>query len=520
MALPPASLPAGMIDDWLAGLQPGVQFAWVIGAALVIGSVVTAVIRRSQQAGDRFSGPLRAIRNLVLPFAVIAWAVKSGVIGDLGLQTGRVVETLLWVAVLHSALSLLNAAVFQGAKDESWRARVPKLFLDLTRFFVVMIGSAFILSAVWGADLGGLLAALGVGSIVIGLALQDTLGNLMSGIALLFERPLSIGDWIEVGGHTGRVVEMNWRGARLMTREFELVIVPNSVLGKEVIKNYSHVDVRHAERVTIGFSYDDAPGRVKRILKRVAADTKGILSDPEPVVRTVSYDDFAITYEVKVYLAEYGPLPDVMDAFMSRVWYAARRGRLTIPFPIRTVYKTEVPPIQGRDRSPELVGRLNSVSAFHPLEPGDIAKLASTAETQRFTRGERVVEQGESGDTLYLVMEGHAQVLVKDEKGGDRQVSTLSTGEFFGEMALLTGEARSATVRAIDDLEVMVVGSHALRPVLEQRPELAHKMAELVEKRRAGLEATRDQDLKEDQQRRIETRADLLVSKIKHFLGL
>ena len=515
-AAPLAQLLGGALADW----SPLQQLGVVLAAALLLGFGLTLLTRRFERVGERLGAPLRAVRNLVLPCAVLAWTGRSGVLGELNVQTLRVIETLLWVMVLHSALALLNAIVFQGAKDESWRAHVPKLFLDLTRFFVVLVGSGIILTVVWGKDLGGLLAALGVGSIVIGLALQDTLGNLMSGIALLFERPLSVGDWIEVGGATGKVVEMNWRGARLLTRELELVIVPNSVLGKEVIKNFSHIDRRHAERVVLGFSYDDAPGRVKRILKQAALDTRGVLDDPEPLVRTISYDDFAITYEVKLHMADYGPMPDVLDAFMSRVWYAARRGGLNIPFPIRTIYKTEVPYVPGRDRSGELAGRLNAVSAFHPLEPADIEELAGKAATLRFTRGERVVEQGDAGDTLYLLLEGRAQVLVRDERRREREVATLGAGEFFGEMALLTGAPRSATVRAVEDLEVMVVGSSALKPVLERRPELARQMAELVEKRRAGLEATRDSALPADEKRQIENRADVLVSRIKHFLGL
>ena len=140
----------------------------------------------------------------------------------------ELVLTAAWLVGLYVVLALLRAFLIGGherhvlhrrAGQVGWRGRVPRLLIDLLTLALLAVGSAIILSVVWGQDIGGLLAALGIGSIVIGLALQDTLGNLIAGLALLFEKPYRIGDWIRVDGVEGQVVEVNWRALRLRTRD-------------------------------------------------------------------------------------------------------------------------------------------------------------------------------------------------------------------------------------------------------------------------------------------------------------
>lgn len=122
----------------------------------------------------------------------------------------------------------------------------------------------------------------------------------MSGIALLFERPFSVGDWLYVGGVVGQVIDINWRAIRLQTLEREMVIIPHKVISGETIRNFNQPLQLHAERIRLGFSYNDPPNLARQVLKSTALETQGILTDPEPQIFTVSYDDFAVTYEVKL----------------------------------------------------------------------------------------------------------------------------------------------------------------------------------------------------------------------------
>jgi small-conductance mechanosensitive channel len=173
------------------------ELLWAL--ALVIGfSVVTValgeIITRSRRSDQPVASPMTLVSNLVLPtLALLVFLVK--VLGqDQANSSVRLVETLFWLFVINAVLSALNALLFAGAREGTWQSRTPKLFIDLVRAIIVLILGAIMLSTVWNLNLGHLFAALGVGSIVLGLALQDPLGNLFSGLVLLFERPLRVGD--------------------------------------------------------------------------------------------------------------------------------------------------------------------------------------------------------------------------------------------------------------------------------------------------------------------------------------
>lgn len=500
---------------------------WVIAGLVVLilvgGVVLHRILTRAIAAADRkehpLAAPLRATRNLILPVAVF-WGVAQVAVSSRNDSTLiRVLETILWVFGIHAALSLINGVIFHAAKPESGRAQVPRLFLDLSRFFLVIIGSAIVYSAVWDKDLGGLLTALGVGSIVIGLALQDTLGNLFAGIALLFERPFTIGHWIRFGDHVGEVLEMNWRAVRIRTRTGDMIVVPNSSLGKDIIHNYSQPTAVHCHLWKIGFSYDDPPNKVKRVLLNCALHTSGITKNPEPIVRTSNYADSAIEYTVYLWIDDFARVNEILDNFTTRVWYAAKRASLTIPFPIRTIYQAQPPKPEDKDRN--VTQMVQSIPVFVPLENDELESLAKSSTILAFGRGERIVHQGDPGDAMYVILEGTAVVALLDEQGAEREVARLSRGEFFGEMALLTGEPRSASVSAIDDLEVAMITSRQLKLMLERRPALAQEMAEIVESRRQGLRTVRElQSAAPARKAEIQAGASALATRIKRFFGL
>ncbi len=361
---------------------------WFVAVALVfplltilLGEVVARLERRRSQ----LAGPFAGVRLLILPLLAVHFFATR--VADLDPDSifSRTVLTLFWVAVIHTLFGLLNAVFFSDSEDaDSWRTKVPKLFRDVVRVVVLIIGASIVTSTVWGANLGGLVAALGVGSVVLGFALQETLGNVMSGIALLFERPFRVGDWIKVGDHIGRVTEVNWRAIRLRTRKNEELVVPNSVLGREIITNFDMPTAPFAEQIFLGFSYDDPPNFVKSALLKAAARTPGIANDPPVQVQTISYDDFAITYRIRIAVGSYENLMEVRDQFMSRVWYVAKRYGLSIPFPIRTIQI---------DRSSKAAGDVDmeDLRAFANASTVDedaLATLAEKSQIRSFGKGE------------------------------------------------------------------------------------------------------------------------------------
>jgi small-conductance mechanosensitive channel len=467
---------------------------WAI--ALIVGFPVLVIglgelIYRLQRQGKPLAVTLRVLRNLVLPVLVFLLFLRQVLHFPASGQLVKSIETLFWLCVIHAALSLLNAILFEQAKADTWRARFPKLLIDLFRLFLVSLGGAIVLATVWGADLAGLVTALGVSSIVIGLALQDTLGSVMSGIALLFERPFSVGDWLRVGDVVGQVIDINWRAVRLQTLEREMIIIPHKLIGAEIIRNYNQPQRLHAERICMGFSYNDPPNLAKYVLRSTALETQGVLADPEPQIFTLSYDDSAITYEVKFFIENYGDLEEIRDRFMTRVWYAAQRNRLTIPFPIRTLYHFHGPTSQAQGASKKFAESMQSIPSFVPLDkPENPSTHSQRNSLQHFGSGEKVVRQGHDSDDLYIIISGQALMTVTDELGQEHEVLLLQTGEFFGEMTLFSGEVSMVSVKAIQDLEVMALSASVVNQMIERQPSFAREISQILEIRRAAVRST------------------------------
>ena len=487
-------------------------------AAVLIGFPLLTILlgeAADRRAGTAAEPVLRGVRNLVLPAAVL-WVFLRYLLGvDEGVvvetvdpATGEVVRTptlSVWsklafsglaAAALFVGLGAANAAVFAAADRGTARSRVPKLFLDLIRAFLVLLGAAGIASVVWGADLGGLLAALGVGSIVLGLALQDTLGNLMSGIAILFERPFAVGGWLRVGddGPEGKVLEMNWRSVRLLTREGDLLVVPNLSLAGETLRSFDKPKRPHMERLPLGFSYSDAPGDVKAAMLRVAAAVPAVLTEPPPTVFTVGYGDSSVNYELRVWLAGYDVVPAVRDQLFSGVWYETRRAGLTIPFPIRTTLNYDGPAADAEDRPPAVAADFRAAEAFRSVSDEALAGLAAASRRAKFAADETVVPPDLPCRTLYVVLAGSVELWAtrptrrRGGAAGDRvPVAKLGRGDLFGSLGLLPGDAVAAAASTATECDLLCVPVAGVRELLNVDRALARELAGLVESRRDAV---------------------------------
>jgi len=507
-------------------VDPRLELAVYVGAWAALTLLLTALARRLDARGHPLRGSARALRGAFLPVLLaylvarrwFAWSTEDG--HEHYAAGLRVLETFLWLGGIYVAVSFVTNTALMRREGAQYEARYPKLLVDILRLILVVVGACFVISGVWGKDLGGLLTAVGISSIVLGLALQNTLDNVMAGIAVLFEQPFQVGDWITIGSTTGEVLEMNWRSVRVRTIERDLVVVPNSVIGKETLVNLSRPTRAHGEGHVLGFSYDDPPNKVKRVLLQVARSTRGVLDEPPAAVRTVNYAAYSIEYRVRFFIDDVARRVEINDEFMTRVWYAAKRNGLTIPFPIQTSYEyRQEMPAAPPDRSTADV--LAKVPVFVPFAPAELETLSLECERLDFGRGERIVHQDDPGDAMYVVVEGTAIVTVRAEPGAEREVARLARGEFFGEMALLTGEPRTASVSALDDLAVLVIHKDSLQGLLARRPGLLQEMAEIVEARRQGLRAIRELETAPPEQKaRVQRSTSELVHRMRRFFGM
>ena len=228
--------------------------------------------------------------------------------------------TVFGFVALLLVLSGLNATVFEGAPEGSWRQRVPTIFRDVTRFLLIAIGLALIFSYVWGVRVGGLFTALGVTSVVIGLMLQNSVGQIVSGLFMLFEQPFRIGDWLDTPAARGRIVEANWRAVHIQTGH-GLQITPNSVLAATSFTNLSRPPNAHKLSISTTFSLDDPPDRVRLLLVRVASALPQRKPDACRQRRSVGAGEYQVSVALK------SPADDgaAKATFLRWIWYAARR---------------------------------------------------------------------------------------------------------------------------------------------------------------------------------------------------
>ncbi len=454
------------------------------------------VIHRLKKQGHPLASTLSLVRSLILPVLVCLLFMQRILQLDPNGQLIKTIQTLLWICVIHTALSLLNATLFERAQGDTWRSRVPKLLIDLTRLVLILLGTAIVLATVWNADLAGLATALGVSSIVIGLALQDTLGSITSGIALLFERPFSVGDWLKIGDRVGKVIDINWRAVRLITFEQEMLVIPHKVVGGEVIRNFSQPQKLHGERIQIGFSYQNPPNLAKQVLKNTALMTPGILSEPEPHVHTLGYQDSSINYEVKFFIEDYGDLETIRDRFMTRIWYAAQRHHLSIPFPIRTLYHFNGPTTQTKTNIKKMTESMRSVPSFIPIDKAQTNGQVNVQEgiLQHFGVGEKAIRQGYPSNALYIIVSGKAVLTTFDSLGFDQEVMILKSGDFFGVTTLFSDEPSTVSVTAVSDLEVMMIPAAIVNRMVDRQPSFARELSQILELRRRAIQAVQATD--------------------------
>jgi small-conductance mechanosensitive channel len=309
--------------------------AW--GAITLIGLpllfLFATIVYNRREASRNGLVPPQIVKFLLTPFLFI-YLILNKIIGIPEDQIMiMVLETVITIILISFIFNAINYLFFSEKNILTKKEIIPKLGRDVLHLFLIIIISACALSKIWGLDLGNLLTALGVSSLVVGLALQEPLGNLFNGISLLMANPFKKGDWVSIGDEVGKIVEINWRSVKLNTRSNEQVIIPNNMLGKEKIKNFSRPNKIHGELLKFRFSYDDPALKSKAVLLELAKKNKKVLSNPGPAALTLSYDDFYITYGLKVFVKDYGDIIDLKDGIMTSLLAAYKDNELTIPFP-------------------------------------------------------------------------------------------------------------------------------------------------------------------------------------------
>lgn len=461
---------------------------------------------------------------LIAGFAGATYLVMK-IVGVSGESTySRIVLSATILLTCNTILQVLNLLFWDYLLKKQGDIHIPRLVIDMINFVILAIVAVAILNGIFGVKLTAFLVTSTVLSAVIGLSLQDILGNLFAGLALQMERPYKVGEWIGVGGEEGRIVQMNWRTLTIRTRSGDHVTIPNATISKEIVTNFMKPDRLHMCRIKIGMAYSHKPGEVKSVIGDVFSMTDGVLKAPRPQIFLDEFDDYAINYDLRFWIRDYAGKPQIENEVRSRIWYALFRAGMAVPFPVREVTVRTVPEDQeSRMKSlqrEEVTRELRNLEIFNPLSDDQIIGLAKSTRKYLYSESEVLVRQGDSGDSLLIISSGGVEVVVADGFGRDAHVAYLGPGDYFGEMSLLTGEPRSASVIATKETEVIVVEKGGLGELLETESSILEPMSEMLEQRLASLSSSISDREAEEELLKQPVRKEHLLNRIRDFFGI
>ena len=346
-----------------------------------------------------------------------------------------------------------------------------------------------------GIDAGDLFTGSAVLTAVLGFALRDTLGNVFAGLAIHAEHPFEKGDWIQydaVPAHVGRVVEINWRATKVLTLDEAHVIIPNGQLAQASIRNFTKPEAWSRRSLFVVTPYDVPPQRVQAIILDAIRGSFGVLEQPAPSVVTNAFTERGVEHWVRLFTTAFDQRDRVDGIARDRIWYALARHGIRIPVATHAVQISEPPAPESLAAAVERrIECLERIDLLEPLNPRLVRRLAESSTDSVFAAGEPVVRQGDAGTSMYVILAGRVEVTARES--ADDSAATLAVlmpGSYFGEMSLMTGAPRVATVTAIEETRLLEIGKDAFAAILASEPEVVEALGRslrdrLVERKRA-----------------------------------
>ena len=445
---------------------------WATGLAIGLPLLLISLTEWQQFLTRRQSAlarPVSLLRGYLVPLAALLVLLVKVARVPAQVDSVRVLATVFGFVVLLLVLSGLNATVFEGAPQRSWRKRVPAIFRDVTRFLLIAIGLALIFSYVWGVRVGGLFTALGVTSVVIGLMLQNSVGQIVSGLFMLFEQPFRIGDWLDTPTARGRVVEANWRAVHIQTGH-GLQITPNSVLAATSFTNLSRPTGAHNLSISSTFSVADPPDRVRLLLVRVAGALPQRKADVAPRCSATGSGG----YEVSIALRSPADAGAAKATFLRWIWYATRREGLHLD-DVSDDFSTPAR-IQ--------VAMRDVVAPALRLSLTDQQSLIPHARMVRYGADEIVQYAGDVPKAMTFVIKGSIRRTMTNDDGTATPLSLLEEGSFLG-LSSLTRQPSLAGAYALEEVTALEIDREHIEDLVLRTPLLLQELGRIIEDRRS-----------------------------------
>lgn len=459
-------------------------------------------------------------KKFVLPISLISislFLLNENIKLDAVDSTHRTILFLLFSGFASLATKIVDIFYFDGFLANKKNEQIPALFKNIVfmMIWVLLLGTWFLSTNEYLESFAGFLATSSVLIAIVGFAVRNLLADFFAGITLGIERPFNIGEWIEISaGQVGQVLEMNWRSTKIVTRNNIVINIPNAELSSLTFHNYNRPSSEFRVEFSIVLGYEIETNQVERILLASANSVDEIRKSLKLAdVKIKSFCERGVEWNLRFWIDDYAKKDNLLYEVQKNLLQNLRFLNITPPPEIISISKSK----QKKPEENEVILLLYGVDIFKDLASSEIELLAHNAKKILFSAKQKVVNQGESGDSLFLIAEGLLKVSLKDEKNSMFEVATLRAGMFFGEMSILTGEPRSASVEAILDSIVYEIPKFALAEVLKQNPSYTVK---LLSATLATRQLSNAKLLEKAEDKTIEQVKSGYLNKIKSFFNL
>jgi len=413
---------------------------------------------------------------------------------------GEIIFYIVHIGLFLSAAHLINVLLkiffWDAIISQTIKGKVPRLLIHFFSLLVYLFTILIIVNQIFDKSFAGIWATSGVLALVLGFALRNMILDLFTGLAVNIEKPYQIGGWIEINTTNpkpdiaGQVIDINWRATRLRTEEEKIVIIPNSLLNEHIIFNYSSPDNKIRFETAIPIDYSVPIEQAKTILfsgARKVLTEEGFFTEPEPNIIVSETNEFGIIYLVRYWINPWrGIYPAMARGLVNNsiLDYMYLSG-LRPSFPKEEVYYSrQQPKTVDFESSDFKMNIIKNVSLFNSLTDEERSELSGKIVQKSFNEGRTVIKIDEEGDSMFVLSEGLLDIRIGQEGFNLKKVGDIYPGNFFGEMSLLTGEKRSATITAAKDSIVYEIKKEHVKDIFRKKPEILKDITRLVAERR------------------------------------
>jgi len=450
--------------------------AWLFLALLIL--IYVAISLGLDAVSKRYNIAIKAVRFLKWFFVLISiYVLEYAVLPRMGTEIPDkpfffVKAVVFWFVVVRFLDGCYAEIYLKKIKQE----QVNHIFIDLAKlvFFVIIV--VVLLKSTFDIDPSSILTSSAILTAVIGFAMQDTIGSLISGLLIQIEKPFAIGDWIAVATHEGKVVEISWRYTKIKTISRDYVLIPNNSISRDTLVNFNRPIPYVRRQIEIGVDFSIPPVRVKTALMEVLEKSSVILKSPSPIVRLMEYGPYRMQYRIIFYVRQFESARRAIDEINTSIWYQFRKEHIPVPYPQSELAIKEYH--QPRDETLAIIDTLKNISLFRGMTDDNLDLLVRSSYVKSYLQDQIIVRKDSIDTTLFVLLEGNVVV----ECDG-KSLAEFEEGNFFGEMALLTGQPRSADIKAKTAVRCLVVDREGFSMILSKSPRIYENIQAMFNER-------------------------------------